>query len=241
MEEMHHHHHRRVPVRLHHVRVLWNLSKLANLCLGGAVDAFKRPYIYDGKVSHTLLGYKAQHGGHQQLAQRLCCYDMFISADLPRYDGSFPRWLTALPLLGLAFYSGLLPDEGVRRLLLFWLRSICICLLVLADFRIFYTTQGLSSGHVAVSFLESIGTVALAYRFLLHALLRTGDYSLMECLNILLQRGLFDFFLFGGRSTSCFPRISSEWKGVLGRLADHRALQSMLSSSILLRPSWTFL
>ena len=29
--------------------LVWNLSKLANLCLGGAVNAFKRPCIYDGK------------------------------------------------------------------------------------------------------------------------------------------------------------------------------------------------
>ena len=36
---------------------------------------------------------------------------------------------------------GILPDEGVRHLLLFWLRSISICLLVLADFTVFYKVQ----------------------------------------------------------------------------------------------------
>ena len=146
---------------------MWNLSKLANLSVGGAVDAFKRPYIYSGELSHTLLGYRAQYGGHLGLVRRLSGYTLYVSADLFRYDASFPRWLTSLLLAGLAFYSGILLDFGIQSLLLFWLRSLCLCMLILADCRTFFKVQGLSSGHVAVSFVESIGAVALTYRFLL--------------------------------------------------------------------------
>ena len=44
-----------------------------------------------------------------------------------------------------------------------------------------------------MSFIENIGTVALTYRYLLYVLLRSGRYTLLESLDVLVQLDLFDF------------------------------------------------
>ena len=163
-------------------RLVWNLSKVVNLLLGPLLDALKHPY-HNRRHAHSLYGYVAQHRGHSRLAAEFsgCC--LFISADLPRYDSSFPTWVLSFLCFGILIVTGSLSLVEITHLLFFLMRSLLICLVILPTGSAYYKTEGLSSGHIAVSFMETLGTELITKVWLLRCLLWHGQLSLWDAIN----------------------------------------------------------
>ena len=80
---------------------------------------------------------------------------------------------------------------------LLMLRSLTVCLVILPDGAAFRKVNGLSSGHCAVSFIETVGTIILLQVWLLHQYLRAGNLSLLQAAHLVSEKRFGTFKCLG--------------------------------------------
>ena len=151
--------------------------------------------------------------------------------DLPRYDASFPAWMVALILSSMALWTGTELTSSLGFLFVFLFRSLLFCLVLLPNGDAFIKQSGLASGHVAVSFIETVGTIILIYVWLMTALLRGGGLSLLDVVT-LLMRGTYGTF----RCLGDDGLIALHWSAV--RVIFREALTDPLIRDLQVAPSF---
>ena len=112
-------------------------------------------------------------------------------------------------------------------LFLFLFRSLLYCLVLLPNGDAFIKQSGLASGHVAVSFIETVGTIILIYVWLITTLLRGGNLSLLRVVTLLMRDDYGTFRCLGDDGL-----VALKWNVVqiIFRERRYRPLDSRLTS-----------